>query len=49
MPVIEQVGTYDPLPNEKNEKLVTFNFERVRHWIGSGAHVSTPVAELLGK
>lgn len=47
-PVIEQVGTYDPMPNEKNEKLVTFNFERIRHWIGSGAHVSIPVAELLG-
>lgn len=37
------------MPNEKNEKLVTFNFERIRHWIGNGAHISTPVAELLGK
>lgn len=49
MPVIEQVGTYDPMPNEHNEKLVTFNFERIRHWIGRGAHISTPVAEILGK
>ncbi|XP_055533427.1 probable 28S ribosomal protein S16, mitochondrial [Wyeomyia smithii] len=47
-PVIEQVGTYDPIPNEHNEKLVSFNFERVRYWLGSGAHLSTPVAELLG-
>ncbi|XP_065075539.1 small ribosomal subunit protein bS16m [Ochlerotatus camptorhynchus] len=47
-PVIEQIGTYDPMPNEHNEKLVSFNFERVRHWLGSGAHVSAPVAELLG-
>lgn len=47
-PVIEQVGTYDPMPNEKNEKLVALNFERIRHWIGKGAHVSQPVAELLG-
>uniref|UniRef100_A0A023EG50 Small ribosomal subunit protein bS16m n=1 Tax=Aedes albopictus TaxID=7160 RepID=A0A023EG50_AEDAL len=47
-PVIEQIGTYDPIPNEYNEKLVSFNFERVRHWLGSGAHLSTPVAELLG-
>lgn len=46
--MIEQVGTYDPMPNEKNEKLVTFNFERIRHWIGKGAHISDPVAELLG-
>lgn len=49
MPVIEQVGTYDPMPNEHNEKLVTFNFERIRHWIGRGAHISTPVAEILGE
>lgn len=47
-PIIEQVGSYDPLPNEYNERLVALNFERIRHWIGSGAHVSTPVAELLG-
>lgn len=46
--MIEQVGTYDPMPNEKNEKLVTFNFERIRHWIGKGAFLSEPVAELLG-
>lgn len=47
-PVIEQVGTYDPLANEHNQRLVSFNFERVRHWLGNGAHLSTPVAELLG-
>ncbi|XP_058457647.1 small ribosomal subunit protein bS16m [Malaya genurostris] len=47
-PVIEQVGTFDPIPNEHNEKLVSFNFERVRFWLGNGAHLSTPVAELLG-
>lgn len=48
MPVIEQVGTYDPMPNVHNEKLVTLNFERIRHWIGRGAHISAPVAEILG-
>uniref|UniRef100_A0A0K8TSX7 Small ribosomal subunit protein bS16m n=1 Tax=Tabanus bromius TaxID=304241 RepID=A0A0K8TSX7_TABBR len=47
-PVIEQVGSYDPLTNEHNEKLVSFNFERIRYWMGKGAHLSTPVAELLG-
>lgn len=47
-PVIEQIGTYDPMPNENNEKLVSFNFERVRYWIGNGSHIATPVAELLG-
>lgn len=47
-PVIEQLGTYDPIPNEHNEKLVSLNLERIRHWIGNGADVSTPVAELFG-
>lgn len=47
-PVIEQVGTYDPMPNEHNERLVSFNFERIRYWLGKGAFLSTPAAELLG-
>ncbi|XP_054278549.1 probable 28S ribosomal protein S16, mitochondrial [Macrosteles quadrilineatus] len=45
---IEQVGSYDPLPNEKNEKLVAINFERVSYWIGQGVGVSRPVSELFG-
>ncbi|CAH1797138.1 unnamed protein product [Owenia fusiformis] len=45
---IEQLGTYDPYPNKQNEKLVSFNFERLRYWIGQGAEPSKPVAELLG-
>ncbi|CAH1176062.1 unnamed protein product [Phaedon cochleariae] len=48
MPVIEQVGTHDPLPNEHNEKLTSLNYERIRHWIGNGAVVSKPVEQLLG-
>nr|CAH7762230.1 unnamed protein product [Callosobruchus chinensis] len=47
-PVIEQVGTFDPLPNEHNEKLTSLNYERIRHWIGNGADVSKPVQQLLG-
>lgn len=46
--MIEQVGTYDPVPNQSNEQLVSFNFERIRHWMGKGVHLSTPVAQLLG-
>lgn len=49
MPVIEQLGSYDPLANAHNEKLVSLNLERIRHWIGNGADISQPVAELLGK
>ncbi|CAH0598332.1 unnamed protein product [Chrysodeixis includens] len=47
-PVIEQLGSYDPMPNTNNEKLVALNLERIKYWLGNGAHISTPVAELLG-
>jgi small subunit ribosomal protein S16 len=47
--VIEQLGTYDPLTNQHNERLVALNFERIRYWLGRGAVTSDPVAELLGK
>lgn len=47
-PVIEQLGSYDPFANEHNEKLVALNFERIRYWLGEGAIVSKPVAELFG-
>ncbi|ENN81396.1 hypothetical protein D910_09944 [Dendroctonus ponderosae] len=47
-PVIEQLGSYDPLPNQHDEKLVALNFERIRYWIGNGAAITTPVAQLLG-
>ncbi|XP_054883064.1 28S ribosomal protein S16, mitochondrial [Poeciliopsis prolifica] len=45
---IEQLGSFDPLPNIYNEKLVSFNFDRLKYWIGCGAHLSKPVAKLLG-
>ncbi|XP_057702378.1 28S ribosomal protein S16, mitochondrial [Corythoichthys intestinalis] len=45
---IEQLGTYDPLPNVHNEKLVSFNWDRIKYWIGCGAHPTKPVAKLLG-
>lgn len=47
-PVVEQLGSYDPLPNEHNEKLVALNYERLRYWIGMGAVTSKPVEQLLG-
>ncbi|XP_006129105.1 small ribosomal subunit protein bS16m [Pelodiscus sinensis] len=45
---LEQVGCYDPLPNSHNEKIVGLNIERLKHWIGCGAHVTKPVEKLLG-
>ncbi|GAU98279.1 hypothetical protein RvY_09446 [Ramazzottius varieornatus] len=45
---LEQVGTYDPMPNANNEKLVAFNFDRIRYWLGSGASTSKAVDQLFG-
>jgi len=46
--VIEQIGSYDPLPNKHNEKMVAVNYERLRYWVGQNAKPSKPVGELLG-
>ena len=45
---IEQLGSYDPLPNKYNEKLMSLNLERIKYWLGQNASVSKPVAILLG-
>lgn len=45
----EQLGTFDPLVNKHNEKLVAVNFDRLRYWLARGARPSRPVAELLGR
>jgi small subunit ribosomal protein S16 len=36
------------MPNSSNEKLVALNLDRIRYWLGQGAGLSDPVAELLG-
>lgn len=46
---IEQVGSFDPMTNEHNEKLVALNLERIRYWLGEGVKVSTPASEVFGK
>ncbi|KAJ6658774.1 hypothetical protein lerEdw1_019695 [Lerista edwardsae] len=45
---LEQVGCYDPLPNDHEEKIVGLNFERIKYWIANGAQLSKPVEKLLG-
>lgn len=45
---IEQVGSWDPLPNIHGEQLIALNFERISYWIGMGAEPTVRVAELLG-
>ena len=49
IPPIEQVGTYDPIPNEHGEKLCSLNLERIAFYVGRGIKVSEDVSTLLGK
>lgn len=46
---IEQVGSYDPMLNEHNERLVALNLERIQWWLGEGVKITKPVAEILGR
>lgn len=47
--VIEQVGSWDPMSNEYNEQLVALNLERIQYWMGEGADVSKPAADIFGR
>jgi len=44
----EQIGTYDPMPNADNQKLIGLNLERLEYWLGRGAQPSRNVAKMLG-
>lgn len=45
--MIEQVGSFDAMPNNKNEKLVALNFKRIQYWLSQGAGLSDPVAQVF--
>jgi len=45
---VEQIGTYDPMPNIENQKLLGLNIERLEYWLGRGAEPTPNVAQLLG-
>ena len=47
-PHLEQIGTYDPMPNIYNEKLVAINFDRLKYYYTNGAQLTKPVEQLLG-
>jgi len=44
----EQLGTYDPMPNQDNQKLLSLNLDRTRYWVGRGALFTKPLQHLLG-
>ena len=43
---IERVGFYNPVANEKQER-VRLNNDRLNHWVSQGAHLSDAVAKLV--
>ncbi len=43
---IERVGFYNPVANEKQERVRLSN-DRLNHWIGQGAQLSDAVAKLV--
>mmetsp|Transcript_47090 Transcript_47090/g.73682 ORF Transcript_47090/g.73682 Transcript_47090/m.73682 type:complete len:135 (-) Transcript_47090:193-597(-) len=45
---IEYLGTYNPKPNNHNEKIVTLNVDRIKYWLVVGAQPTDTVAKLLG-
>ena len=49
LPANEVIGSYDPMPNERNEKLFAVDLDRLAYWIGEGASVTVPLSSLLGK
>src|SRR5436190_1929975 len=46
---LEDVGLYDPIPNEQGVKNVELNADRIKYWLGVGAQPSDTVARLLSK
>lgn len=44
----EQLGTYDPMPNMFNEKIVSLDIERIKFHLANGVAMSKPVENLLG-
>jgi small subunit ribosomal protein S16 len=45
---IEEVGTYDPMVQDKSKRVV-LNLERVKYWVSVGAQPSDKVAVLIDK
>ncbi|KAI1301355.1 putative 28S ribosomal protein S16, mitochondrial [Halotydeus destructor] len=49
LPADEVIGSFDPMANERNEKLFSMDLDRLAYWIGEGAHISDSVSKLLGQ
>lgn len=45
----EVIGSYDPMLNIHNEKLLAVDLTRLSFWLGQGARLTPEVSHLLGK
>jgi len=45
---VEQLGSFDPVPNRWGMKVCGLNVERIKYWLACGARVSTGAANILG-
>src|SRR5215467_152211 len=46
---IEKIGTYNPMLKHDDPQRVTFNTERMQHWLKVGAQPTDRIAMFLGK
>jgi len=44
---IEKLGTYNPMLPREDEKRITLNADRIKHWLGVGAQPTDRVARFL--
>jgi small subunit ribosomal protein S16 len=45
---VEDLGSFDPLPNKDNAVVVALNYERIKYHMGRGVMLKGAVRELLG-
>ncbi|ORZ09603.1 30S ribosomal protein S16 [Absidia repens] len=44
---LEQIGTFNPIPNDAGQKAINLNFERAKYWLTVGAQPSEMVEKIL--
>jgi ribosomal protein S16 len=47
-PYIEDLGSFDPLPNKDNQLIVALNLQRIKEIMSTGVKVNSTVQKLLG-
>ena len=48
LPAREVIGSFDPMSNERGEKLVSLDMDRFYYWLGHGVHLSRGIFSVLG-